>query len=84
MGEVDCGRKKHRQNRIVERFFRSLEEECVWQHSFPSFVEARRAVRRRIAWYNERAAHQAPGHLSPRQYRKEPLLRVACGGTLMG
>jgi putative transposase len=34
------------QNGIVERFFHSLKEECVWQHSFPSFVEARRAVRR--------------------------------------
>jgi transposase InsO family protein len=40
------------QNGLVERFFRSLKEECVWQHGFPSFVEARRAVRRWIRWYN--------------------------------
>jgi putative transposase len=65
------------QNGIVERFFRSLKEECVWQHSFPSFVEARRAVRRWIGWYNERRPHQALGYLSPRQYRASQLQRVA-------
>jgi putative transposase len=65
------------QNGIVERFFRSLKEECVWQHSFPSFVEARRAVRRLIGWYNERRPHQALGYLSPRQYRASQLQRVA-------
>src|SRR5262249_46326148 len=65
------------QNRIVERFFRSLKEECVWQHSFSSFVEARRAVRRWIRWYNERRPHQALGYLSPRQYREREVQRVA-------
>jgi transposase InsO family protein len=40
------------QNGIVKRFFRSLKEDCVWQHSFPSFVEAHRAVRRWIGWYS--------------------------------
>jgi putative transposase len=65
------------QNGMIERFFRSLKEECVWQHSFPSFVEARRAVRRWIGWYNERRPHQALGYLSPRQYRARQLQRVA-------
>ena len=65
------------QNGIVERFFRSLKEECVWQHSFPSFVEARRAIRRWIEWYNERRPHQALGYHSPRQYRALQLQRVA-------
>jgi putative transposase len=52
----------------VERFFRSLKEDCGWQHSFPSFVEAHRAVRRWIGWYNERRPQQALSYLSPRQY----------------
>jgi putative transposase len=26
------------QNGIIERFFRSLKEECVWQHQFHSFT----------------------------------------------
>jgi putative transposase len=32
------------QNGIVERFFRSLKEECVGQHVFRDFVEARREI----------------------------------------
>jgi len=32
------------QNGIVERFFRSLKEECVWQHNFTSFAEARSTI----------------------------------------
>src|SRR5262249_35618249 len=47
------------QNGIVERFFRSLKEECVWQHSFPSFVGSApcRAAMDRVV---QRAA-SAPG-----------------------
>jgi putative transposase len=65
------------QNGMIERFFRSLKEECVWQRSFVSFTEARRAVRRWIEWYNDRRPHQALGYRSPRQYRAEKLERVA-------
>ena len=28
------------QNGMVERFLRSLKEECVWQHTFQTFEEA--------------------------------------------
>lgn len=66
------------QNGMIERFFRSLKEECVWQRSFVSFPEARRAVRRWIEWYNDRRPHQALGYRSPRQYRAEQLEPVAC------
>ena len=62
---------------MIERFFRSLKEECVWQQRFPSFVEARRAMRRWIAWYNHQRPHQALGYLSPRQDRALQLQRVA-------
>lgn len=27
------------QNGMIERFFRSLKEECVWQHNFASFAD---------------------------------------------
>jgi putative transposase len=32
------------QNGIIERFFRSLKEGCVWQHNFTSFDHARREL----------------------------------------
>ncbi len=65
------------QNGMIERFFRSLKEECVWQRTFVSFAEARRAIRRWIDWYNDRRPHQALGYRSPRQYRADKLERVA-------
>ena len=47
------------QNGIVERFFRSLKEECVWQHVFPDFTEARREITAWIRWYNIEPAPSA-------------------------
>ena len=32
------------QNGLIERFFRSLKEECVWQHRFASFAHVQREV----------------------------------------
>ena len=56
------------QNGLIERFFRSLKEECVWQHNFASFGEARTAITRWIEWYNTERPHQALGYRSPRQF----------------
>ena len=57
------------QNGLVERFFRSLKEECVWLHNFSSFTEARAAITKWIQWYNAERPHQALGYRSPRQFR---------------
>ncbi|MGI5940393.1 MAG: integrase core domain-containing protein [Thermoleophilia bacterium] len=59
-----------RQNGVIERFFRSPKEECVWQHNFRSFAEVRQHVRSRIDHYNEERPHQSLGYLSPRQHRE--------------
>jgi putative transposase len=65
------------QNGMIERFFRSLKEECTWQHSFSSFREAKRTIDRWIAWYNEERPHQSLGYLSPVEYRAQQLNLVA-------
>jgi len=57
------------QNGIIERFFRSVKEECVWQHNFASFEHARRELSAWIHWYNEVRPHQALGYRSPREFR---------------
>lgn len=57
------------QNGLIERFFRSFKEECVWQQNFTSFEEARRAVKAWLEWYNSERPHQALGYLSPHEYR---------------
>jgi putative transposase len=57
------------QNGLIERFFRSLKEECVWQYNFGNFAEARAAITQWIEWYNAERPHQALGYRSPRQFR---------------
>jgi len=57
------------QNGLVERFFRSLKEECVWLYNFGSFIEARTAITKWIEWYNPGRPHQSLGYRGPRQFR---------------
>ncbi|MDR4485338.1 MAG: integrase core domain-containing protein, partial [Nitrospirales bacterium] len=61
---------------LIERFFRSLKEECVWQHRFGNFEEARQKINIWMRWYNEERPHQALQYRSPRQYRQEQGLQV--------
>jgi putative transposase len=65
------------QNGIIERFFRSLKEECVWQHNFNSFAEAKRVITEWIDWYNTERPHQALGYRSPKEFRDQQSCQVA-------
>ena len=65
------------QNGIIERFFRTLKEECVWLHRFHSFDHARREVTRFIEYYNTRRPHSALGYRSPAAYRAQKATLVA-------
>jgi putative transposase len=65
------------QNGLIERFFRSLKEECVWLQRFADFAEARRAITAWIGWYNAARPHQALGYRSPTEYRAQEAQHVA-------
>ena len=65
------------QNGMIERFFRSLKEECTWQHNFASFRQARRTIAKWIDWYNRGRPHQSLDYKSPREYRAQQLNQVA-------
>lgn len=65
------------QNGMIERFFRSLKEECVWQHVFQTFEEARRVIRDWLQWYNQERPHQALAYQSPVQFRAQQATQVA-------
>jgi putative transposase len=65
------------QNGIIERFFRSLKEECVWQQSLHNFAEAKVAIRQWIEWYTVGRPHQSLGYKSPREYRAYQQIAVA-------
>lgn len=65
------------QNGVIERFFRSLKEECVWLENFESFEHARLRVREWIHWYNHGRPHQSLGYVSPREFRAQHQQLVA-------
>jgi putative transposase len=65
------------QNGIIERFFRALKEECVWQHHFQTFNEARQRVRQWLSWYNQHRPHQSLGYRSPEEFRAQQATQVA-------
>ena len=65
------------QNGMIERFFRSLKEECTWQYMFRGFNHARHVIRRWIDWYNRGRPHQSLNYLSPVEYRAQQLGQVA-------
>lgn len=65
------------QNGMVERFFRSLKEECIWLHNFEDFEHARETIEEWVAFYNTQRPHQSLGYLSPAEYRAQYLQHVA-------
>jgi putative transposase len=65
------------QNGLIERFFCSLKEECVWQHVFQTFEEARGVIRDWLRRYKKERPHQALGYRSPVQFRALQSTQVA-------
>jgi putative transposase len=65
------------QNGLIERFFRSLKEECVWVNVFRSFAEAKRTIEAWIDWYNDERPHQALAYRSPLEFRQRQQLSWA-------
>lgn len=65
------------QNGMIERFFRSMKEECVWLTNFSNFQDARTAITNWIEFYNQRRPHQALKYCSPNDFRAQNLRLVA-------
>lgn len=64
-------------NSVIERFFRSLKEECVWQQSFKNFSEAKPKVDAWIRQYNEDRPHQTLGYETPQRFYQRSLRSAA-------
>lgn len=64
-------------NAVIERFFRSLKQECVWQYNFTNFNEAKEEVDKWIIEYNEQRPHQALNYATPDEFYKESLQNIA-------
>ena len=64
-------------NAVIERFFRSLKEECVWQNQFQTFEQAKQAVDAWVEHYNQTRPHQALDYLAPDVFYQQQTLRNA-------
>ncbi|RKH65925.1 IS3 family transposase, partial [Corallococcus interemptor] len=65
-------------NAVVESFFSSLKMELVYERSFQTHEEAKRALFEYIeAWYNRRRRHSALGYVSPEEYERNASTRSA-------
>jgi putative transposase len=47
------------QNGMIERFFRTIKEECIWHHNFKSIKEANEIISKWIDFYNNKRKHSA-------------------------
>ena len=59
------------QNGMIERFFRSFKEECIWLHNFEGVEDARETIEKWVDFYNQKRPHQSLGYLSPAEFRAQ-------------
>ena len=53
------------QNGMIERFFRTIKEECIWHYNFRSLKEANRIIAQWIDFYNQKRKHSALKYRAP-------------------
>ncbi len=53
------------QNGMIERFFRTIKEECIWHHNFKSLKEDNDIIGNWIRFYNEERKHSALRYKTP-------------------
>jgi len=64
-------------NAVIERFFRSLKEECVWQNQFKNFEEAKAAVDPWVEQYNVERPHQTLNYETPQRFYEKSIRKTA-------
>ena len=70
VGEPEC-------NGIMERFLRTLKEECVCVHDFEGLEEARKIIGEFIEAYNREWLIERHGHRTPAEVREALALHAA-------
>jgi len=59
------GKGAWRDNRMIERLWRSLKYECVYLNAFETGSEMRARIRKWLKYYNSERPHSAHGMLTP-------------------
>lgn len=73
------GRGAWRDNRMIERLWRSLKYECVYLHAFETRSEMRAGIGKWLNDYNSERPHSTHGLLTPDEAyaRKTQPMRIA-------
>jgi putative transposase len=58
-------------NAVIERFFRSLKQECVWLHKFENFKQSKEVIDQWIKEYNEERPHQTLDYATPAAFYQQ-------------
>jgi len=58
-------------NGVIERFFRTLKEECLWLEDFQNVDHARQIIGRWMELYNTQWLLERHGHRTPHEVREE-------------
>ena len=66
VGEPEC-------NGVIERFMRTLKEQCLYLHQFPTLAEAQRLIAEFITRYNAEWLIERLGHRTPAATRAAAL-----------
>ena len=61
------GKGAWRDNRMIERLWRSLKYECVYLHAFETGSQARAGIGKWLAYYNAERPHSTHGILTPNE-----------------
>ena len=74
------GKGAWRDNRMIERLWRSLKYECFYLNAFETGTEMRTGIGKWLTYYNAERAHSTHGILTPNEAyvsRKEPMSLAA-------
>ena len=64
------------QNGVAESFMGTFKLECVWQHRFETYAEAKIVITEWIRHYNETRPHSRLGYLTPTAWREQQSLEL--------
>jgi transposase InsO family protein len=70
VGEPEC-------NGIMERWIRTLKEECLYLHNFETLAQARRVIGKFIARYNREWLLERHGYRTPAAARRALTIKAA-------
>ncbi|MFX0200682.1 MAG: transposase [Candidatus Hodarchaeota archaeon] len=61
----------------IERFFRTLKQDCVCLNRFQPFEDVESTISKWIEYCNEEGLHSSLGYLTPKEWRKQFYLPLA-------